>query len=165
MTTFWRRQTQSGGNYPSIPATAPGVPFWPQTLPPGTVVGRLSANSGPTEAIPFSYLTALLSASLTIQTITASGSQAIDATAQVVVINKTIASATPLTLPTVFGRDKVQLEIYDWTGLAGDMTLTPFGTEKIMGLSSWIVGSGGVTGSGGSLKLLPLTDLTGWLVR
>ena len=33
-----------------------GVPYFPQTLPAGTVVGRLAASAGPTEAIPFATL-------------------------------------------------------------------------------------------------------------
>lgn len=165
MTTFWRRQTQSGGNYPPIPANAPGVPFWPQTLPPSTVVGRLSSNSGPTEAIPLSYLAAVISSNLVVQIETAAGGFSINLLTQLFVINKSVASASALQLPTVSGRDKVTLEIYDWTGLGGDITLTPFGSETIMGLTGWTVGSGGVAGSGGSLKLVSLEDLSGWLVR
>lgn len=40
-----------------------GVPYFPQTLPASTVVGRLSTGPGPTEAIPFSnFSTALIAA-------------------------------------------------------------------------------------------------------
>ena len=166
MTTFWRRQSQSGGNYPPIPQTAPGVPYWPQTLPPGTVVGRLSANPGPTEAIPFAYLVALLKSTLPVQIETGVGTITLASDTQVLILNKSSPSATAITLPRVFVRNKVQVEIYDWTGLAGDMVLTPFGTEKIMGANSpWTIGSGGVAQSGGSVRMLPLTDINGWVVR
>lgn len=37
------------------------VPFFPQTLPPSTVVGRLGLSAGPTEAIPFLNLVQALS--------------------------------------------------------------------------------------------------------
>lgn len=67
MTTFWRRQTQSGGNYPPQPSGAPGVPFWPQTLAPRTVVGRSADSTGPTEAIPFATLFTDIDGSLAIE--------------------------------------------------------------------------------------------------
>lgn len=37
-----------------------GLQYFPMTLPPNTVIGRLSGGPGPTEAIPFSTLAALL---------------------------------------------------------------------------------------------------------
>lgn len=37
-----------------------GVPYFPQTLPANSVVGRLAPNSGPTEAISFAQLSAAL---------------------------------------------------------------------------------------------------------
>ena len=40
------------------------IPFWPQTLPASTVVGRLGIGDGPAEAIPFSILTNNLLASV-----------------------------------------------------------------------------------------------------
>lgn len=39
-----------------------GVPYFPQTLPANTVVGRLSSGAGPTEAIPFATLYAAIAA-------------------------------------------------------------------------------------------------------
>jgi hypothetical protein len=41
-----------------------GVPYFPQTIPSGSVVGRLSSGPGPTEAIPFASLLTALSAKL-----------------------------------------------------------------------------------------------------
>lgn len=41
-------------------AETTGVPYFPQTLPGQTVVGRLSANPGATEAIPFASLSRVL---------------------------------------------------------------------------------------------------------
>ncbi len=166
MTTFWRRQTQSAGNYPANPTTQAGLPYWPQTLPPSTVVGRLPGAAGPTEAIPFALLAALISANKNVQIVTASGTTTILSTTQILIFNKTGASASPCTLPSVVGRDQVDLEIYDWTGLAGDITLTPAATEKIMGATNpWVISSGGVAQSGGSVRMLSLTSLSGWLLR
>ena len=41
-------------------ASAQGVPNYPQTLPANSVVGRLGASAGPTQAIPFATLAAQL---------------------------------------------------------------------------------------------------------
>ena len=60
-----------------------GVPYFPQTLPANTVIGRLSSGPGPTEAIPFSRLsTALNLGNLTVPLIfqnTVTGSNAASA--------------------------------------------------------------------------------------
>src|SRR5262245_37303382 len=44
------------------------VPGFPQTLPANTVVGRLGTGSGPSQAIPFSVLTAQLLSQVGIST-------------------------------------------------------------------------------------------------
>jgi hypothetical protein len=163
MVTFWRQQTTSGGNYPPSPPNAPGVPFWPQTLGPATLVGRL-LGTGPTEAIPISYLVSFLAGLVEVQVETAAGAIAVALDTQVLIINKALASVTPITLPSALLRNNLPLEVYDWTGLGGDMTFTPFGSEKINNLSSWIVGSGGA-GLGGSLLLRPNATISGWLAR
>lgn len=166
MTTFWRRQTQSAGNYPANPTTQAGIPYWPQTLPPSTVVGRLPGAAGPTEAIPFALLAALISAAKNVQIVTDPGTTNILASTQILIFNKASASASPCNLPSVFGRNQVDLELYDWTGLAGDITLTPFGTEGIMGANSpWTILSGGLVQTGGSVRMLSLETLSGWLLR
>lgn len=169
MTSYWRRQTVPAGNYPPQPQTSPGVPYYSQTLAPREVVGRLAGTPGPTERIPFDALAAALIpdvfASKVVQVVTAAGPVTVNDNTQVLLINKSSASSTAVTLPSVADRNKIDLEIFDWTGLAGDITLTPAVGETIMGLSSWVIGSGGVSGSGGSLKLTPLNDIDGWLVR
>lgn len=81
-----------------------------------------------------------------------------------IVINKGSASATSVTLPAVATRSLVPLRIVDWGGNAGDITITPFSGQTIMGLATWVVGSGGVAGSGGSVTLYPIVDLAGWAV-
>lgn len=85
----------------------------------------------------------------------------------IVVINKVTPSATVITLPAVATfNPNVVLEIYDWLGTAGDMTIVANGSEMIMGsASSWTVASGGVAQSGGSLRLVPCSAIGGWLVR
>lgn len=47
----------------ALAQSSSGVPYFPQTLPASTVVGRLSSGAGPTEAIPFTTLYAALAAS------------------------------------------------------------------------------------------------------
>lgn len=46
--------------WPAISWAQSGVPNYPQTLPASTVVGRLGASAGPSQAIPFSTLAAQL---------------------------------------------------------------------------------------------------------
>ncbi len=147
--------------------TDTGIPYFPQTLPGNTVIGRLESGAGPTEAIPFAVLAGfILSGAGVPDQIITTGNVTVLATDQIIVINKSIAGATSLQLPTVNLRSNLPLWVFDWTGLAGDMTFLPSGTEKIMGVNaSWIVGSGGVPKSGGSLLLIPSITLQGWLVR
>ncbi len=92
---------------------------------------------------------------------------AIVITDHVVVINKASASATTITFPSVALVDpNFELEIYDWAGNAGDMTLVAAGSEMWNGAAgNWTVGSGGTAQTGGSLKIRPCADLGGWLVR
>jgi hypothetical protein len=102
------------------------------------------------------------------QTITAAGPVTVRPGDQVIAINKAAPSATPITLPSVSARQPsgAALWIYDWSGLGGDITVTPAPGENIMGATGpWTVGSGGVAQSGGSLMLIPSMALNGWLVR
>jgi len=81
------------------------------------------------------------------------------------VLNKAAPSSTSIVLPAVASRmASGLLWIVDWAGNAGDITFTPDGTEKIMGLSSWVVGSAGGAGLGGKICLKPVVALSGWLV-
>jgi Repeat of unknown function (DUF5907) len=58
----------------TAPALAQGVPFYPQTLPPNTVAGRLGVGPGPTQAIPFNALAAaFLGATVLTGDVTGSG--------------------------------------------------------------------------------------------
>jgi uncharacterized cupin superfamily protein len=92
-----------------------------------------------------------------------SGNVSVAANDDVIVLNKAAPQPTTVTLPAVASRIGLSLEIYDFGGNAGDITITPNGAETIMGLSSWTVVSGGVAGSGGSLRLIPTT--IGWVIR
>lgn len=55
-------------------ANAQGVPYFPQTLPASTVVGRLSTGPGVTQAIPFAYLATAIGNSGGLLSITSPGS-------------------------------------------------------------------------------------------
>lgn len=57
-----------------------GVPYFPQTLPANTVVGRLASGAGPTEAIPLAALAALISDSVLLATGIALSSASLDFT-------------------------------------------------------------------------------------
>ena len=71
-------------------AQTTGVPYFPQVLPAGTIIGRSSVNPGPAEAIPFSRLLPLISAG----SITFAG----DVTAGNVTANTNLAVAGTSTL-------------------------------------------------------------------
>lgn len=135
-------------------------------LPGSTVWGNPSATQGLARSIPFTTLNTLLDGAKYVQIVTASGTTTVAATTQILIFNKSSPSASPISLPTVVGRDKIELDIYDFTGLAGDITITPVSPQKIMGgTTPWIVGSGGVAQSGGAIKLVPIESLLGWLVQ
>ncbi len=148
----------------AVVAQSTGVPYFPQVLPARTVVGRLATTPGPTEAIPFATLSTSLSSAVNFRVVT-TASVTITSTDQIVAIKKASPSTTAIALPAVSTRGGLALKVFDWAGNAGDMTFTPSGSDKIMGVSSWIVGSGGVAGLGGALDLYPDTTLGGWVVK
>lgn len=96
------------------------------------------------------------------QIITTAGTHTIASDIAVVLINKSVATPTTLVLSSVVSRNGLPLHVADVTGLGGDITFTPDGTETFMGLSSWIVGSGGVAGTGGFVSWYPNTTLGLW---
>jgi hypothetical protein len=130
-------------------------------LPPGSAGQFLRTNGA---SVDVSWATPPVYAP-SIRVVTASGAVTISATDAIVVLNKSLTGATTVNLPAVATRANLVLEIYDWAGNAGDITINPSGAETIMGLSAWVVTSGGVPGSGGVIKLTPSTALTGWLVQ
>jgi hypothetical protein len=86
------------------------------------------------------------------------------ATDVLIILNKTIAAATTITLPSVLGRSGVPLIIVDFGGNAGDVTINPFSGETIMGLSSaTLTSSGQGVGSGAVIILQPISTLLGWV--
>lgn len=119
-----------------------GVTHLPQFLPcPGSGAGPLAARTVTTTGVT------------------------IDPADTLVIIKKGSPSATPITLPDVnLGSDNALLYITDFAGNAGDMTLTPFSGQTIMGSATWIVGSGGSTGSGGSITLVRSRANLGWVI-
>ena len=164
--TFWRRQTVVGGNYPPIPSPSTGLPYFPQIMGALEVLGRLN-GTGPVERIPMARLAdAVIVASLTPRIITGNTINVL-ASDKLIVIKKAAPAATTINLPSVDDRTVRELEIYDWAGNAGDITINPHAGETIMGLTSWVVGSGGVAGSGGSIRLIscPEASLRGWTAR
>jgi hypothetical protein len=93
------------------------------------------------------------------------GNYTVTATDRIVVCNKSIAGATTVTLPAVALRAGQSLQYFDWSGKCGDTTFVPNGSETIEAEASWILGSGGVTGSGGAMLLVPSSSLSGWLAQ
>lgn len=96
------------------------------------------------------------------QYITTAGSHTILADTAVVLVNKSVLSNTPLVLPSVSLRGGLPLHVSDVTGLGGDITFTPDGTDTLMGVPSWTIGSGGAAGTGASVAWYPSTALNVW---
>lgn len=95
--------------------------------------------------------------------VTAAGAQTISASEAGIVINKAVASATPIALPAVASRIGKPVRIVDWkqtTSAANPATVTPNGVEKIMNQASWIFEGLGYEG----VLLFPHTGLSGWTI-
>ena len=94
--------------------------------------------------------------------ITSSGTTAVAAGTTGVVINLASPGSVTLTLPAAAAQNGLPLTISDWAGNA-TITLTPDGSEKIMGLSSAsLVSAGQGLGTGASVTLKPVTSPAGW---
>lgn len=133
-----------------------GVQFFPQILQPGQVIGRLNADPGPAEAISIAQLFAAMTSAVTV--IVTANSYTVLAGDQVVVFNKVVAAASTIQLPSVYLRKGQALDIFDFSGNSGPITITPFGTETINGVASWQIASGA------SVHLVPNTAIPGWMV-
>lgn len=95
-----------------------------------------------------------------LRVVTAAGTVTISATEAGVVLNKAVASATPVSLPSVTVRNGKPVRVYDFANnvdLTNPITFTPSGAETIQGQSTWEVSQGGA-------MLIPHTGLNGWLV-
>lgn len=80
-----------------------------------------------------------------IYAVTASNGIVIDADDEFIIFNKPAPAASTVSLPAVATRSGLPLFIADYKGNAGDIVITPFGTETIMGYANWTIGSGGMT--------------------
>ena len=95
--------------------------------------------------------------------IVTSGSVTIGVSDGLLLLNKGSPGATVVTLPPVSYRNNLALKFADIGGNAGDVTFTPNGSEKIMGLSSMTaVSNGQGAGMAASGTLYPSTDINGW---
>lgn len=96
---------------------------------------------------------------------TGAGPFVIPAGTRAFVLNKLVASATTLVLPSAALQGGFPLVIADWGGNAGDITLTPSGADKIMGaLTATLISNGQGLGGGGRTTLYPSTiaGAVGW---
>jgi hypothetical protein len=86
------------------------------------------------------------------QEITSGATATVNANSATVRVNKTVGGAITITLPLAASKT-VPVLIADWKGDAGtnNITINPNGTEKIQGLSSWIIGA-----DNGSIFLRPI---------
>lgn len=105
------------------------------------------------------------------QIITAPGAVSVAVTDSLIAINKGAPSATTINLPPVASRggdansSGTPLQITDFAGNGGDITIVPDGAETIMGLSQAIIGSYGPgVGGAAALTLIPSIALGGWYV-
>lgn len=87
------------------------------------------------------------------QEITAGASAAVATNAKTVRVNKTVGSATTIQMPLAVTMLPEFILVADWKGDAGtnNITILPSGTEKIQGLSSWVIAA-----DNGSICLRPI---------
>lgn len=93
--------------------------------------------------------------------ITAAGAVPVLPTDDGYIINKAVASPTPLVLPDINLRGGKPLRFVDWnntTSAANPATLVPFGSQKVMNQSSYILEGLGYSG----IMLFPNIALNGW---
>lgn len=97
-------------------------------------------------------------------TVVTGASATIAAGTEAVVVQRAAPSTTALALPAVAAQDGQPLRIADYSSsvTAHEITLTPDGSEKIMGLSSWVLYSNASSLAG--VTLIPSTTLNGWYI-
>lgn len=97
------------------------------------------------------------------QIVTAAGTTTVLPATQVLIFRKAVLSDSPFSLPA--GVNGAKIRGFDETGLAGTMTATPFGTDKIMGVngSFLVASSGGNPQSGGTFTLEYFSSILGWV--
>jgi|GEM_PF-5192187 len=77
----------------------------------------------------------------------------------IIVIKKTVGEATTVNLPSAATATKaVRIVDGKYDAATNNITIVPDGVETIMGGASYIIDS-----NGGSIKLTPLADGTGWI--
>jgi hypothetical protein len=95
------------------------------------------------------------------QVITAGSTVNVMSVDSLIIINKTVGSATTVNLPP--SSSKIgQVKIVDWKGDAytNNITINAVGSDKLNGnLTSWTIGA-----DGGSIVLTPLINGTGYAV-
>lgn len=125
-----------------------GVPYFPQTLPPNSVVGRFSPTAGPTEAIPFSTLASAISLNATSTTLLTIGAgsqtltiqtQAPVAIGQFIIIANT---ATPANF--MFG------QVTNYVPLTGVLTVNVTAVGGAGSFSAWTITASGQQGPAGA---------------
>jgi len=81
-----------------------------------------------------------------------------------VVVQRTAPTATAITLPAVTPQDGIPVSVFDWSTSVAEhvITITPDGTEKIMGQSSFTIVSTPSQMAG--VTLYPSTTLAGWYI-
>lgn len=98
--------------------------------------------------------------------VTTPGDVAVEPYDYMIVMKKTVSQATTITLPSIalwmrqpYGM--IPLLIKDGKGDADvyNITITPYGSDLIDGLASWVIAS-----QLAAVQLRPLSDLSGWSV-
>lgn len=99
-----------------------------------------------------------------VQIVTASGTTTVLPGTTDLIFRKSVASNSPFNLPP--GVNGAKIKVSDETGLAGDMTANPSGTDNVMGVNTptVVASSGGIPQSGGVAVLEYYSVILGWVV-
>ncbi|CAL8981877.1 hypothetical protein RHODGE_RHODGE_03972 [Rhodoplanes serenus] len=90
----------------------------------------------------------------------------ISADDDIVVINRGAGGDVSVALPPVSsatGREKI---VYRWDAYGGTVSFSPHGSEAVNGRSgAWSLQSLAGPGGGGAIHIIPVTALSGWLIK
>lgn len=146
-----------------------GVPYFPQTLPPQTLIGRYSTSPGPTEAIPFATFYSGIGAAILGQTNTWTGANTFTSSVALTGASTFTMAGASTGVVTVKPAASSGTWTWTWPTSAGSSNQVPVTNGSgvmsfayapvVTGSSSVVSGTGGrvLYNNAGTLGELPIT--------